>query len=208
MKKKSIKQRELRAKYRKEKRCLICGKKPLYTKIFCKNCYNKHKEQCNRWKKKKIEQNLCIRCGKNEIYSGNLCKNCKEKVRISHNIWHWKGRIKILKAMGGKCIMCGTKDLRVLEIDHIQRIHHRKNGYIWLLTSHKLRVSEKARQDLLKEYRKGKVQLLCRNCQKLKEMNKSNIYYKEALKYLNRKNLSLDFEKLLEIEKNVGTIST
>lgn len=95
-------------------------------------------------------------------------------------------RMKVIEALGGKCVRCGFCDWRALQVDHIDNdgcldSPSRKRNYATL---------QIVESDLNKE--KKRLQLLCANChsikrhEKLEELKKlpGNVwknYRKEAL---------------------------
>lgn len=149
--------------------------------VLCEKCLEEHlgelRSQHNKtkalYRNEASKLGICIICGKRDIApnSKKRCLECVERMNRTQNRWSWIGRITVLMKLGGKCAWCGNTDLRVLEIDHVQSYHHRKRGLDWLKFSHKLKVNESARQELYRQFEKGEVQILCRNCQKIKSFN-------------------------------------
>jgi hypothetical protein len=78
-------------------------------------------------------------------------------------------RIESLAEYGGKCIRCGISDARVLDLDHINNdgaSERRKNGrHGWAL----MRWLKKH------GYPKDRFQLMCRNCNWIKECERKDL---------------------------------
>lgn len=92
----------------------------------------------------------------------------REEVLIKTRERAFKLRMKVLRALGGKCVYCGFSDFKALEIDHVEgggnkeiRSLHR---YAYL-------------NHVLSEVKKGsrKYQLLCSNCNSIKRYEKMKI---------------------------------
>jgi hypothetical protein len=142
----------------KTKTCKYCGKEFVFEArrkpLFCSSeCYLLH-----RWGAKK-----CKNCG---IDSKTIF--CSKKCR--KNFWNkndyplvrkkriWDRKIEIIKILGGKCIICGVTDIRVLEINHKDRSQKKippKRQYTW--------------QRRLKEWSDNfdNLELLCANCHRI-----------------------------------------
>lgn len=70
----------------------------------------------------------------------------------------WERKIELIKSLGGKCSHCGNDDLRVLDINHIDRSqkHTYKTGnYNW---AHRLKDWEKNKEN---------IEILCANCHRI-----------------------------------------
>jgi len=182
-------QQKRRKKYVEEGRCVACGRHNLLQKNrkICPKCYTNQKKSQYRRREKLISQGLCINCGKEPAKStSTFCRKCTKKRVQKMMIKAWKGRIILLRAMGGRCVDCGETDLRVLEIDHIIPYHHRKNNFAWAAISRKARLSPKIRAKILKQQENKKLQLLCRNCNKIKHLidSGSQLKFQQALSEL------------------------
>lgn len=93
----------------------------------------------------------------------------KNDYKIFKKKYHWDKKIEIVKELGGKCVECGNEDMRVLDINHIDRKLKKiapkrapKRAYTWSFR--------------LKEWREnmGNLELLCANCHRIhtwKQMN-------------------------------------
>ena len=104
----------------------------------------------------------CANCG--EAASTKFCSpNCQKDywnkngyVRHSQRIWERK--IELINSLGGKCSKCGNDDVRVLDINHIDRSKKRqpkKKQYSW-----HIRFRDWAEN-------KGNLEILCVNCHRI-----------------------------------------
>jgi len=96
-----------------------------------------------------------------------------------------KLRMKVIELLGGKCIKCGNKDIRVLQIDHIhcggsnrkrkkERNNHgtrKVNGPIGGYETYLLKILKEIKVDGSKYY-----QLLCANCNWIKRWENEERY--------------------------------
>lgn len=130
----------------------------------------------------KRNQKLCKKCSfeigkkyrklnpeKGRKYSGNYYKRHPKY----NTKWGTENRKSIRKEMinayGGKCVSCGIENPVVLDIDHINNDggKHRKNGmwgwrlYRWLRKN---------------KYPKDNYQLLCKNCNWIKEIERRKLH--------------------------------
>jgi transposase-like protein len=146
------------------KRCRICNvplnKDNWYLSLEEKNsciCKRCNTNKGNEWKRKHPQTS--------REYSKQYYKN-----HPKYNVpWCRENRIKIraemIQAYGGKCSKCGINNPLLLDIDHIHNdgSEQRKQGmwgwrlYRWLRKY---------------EYPKDNFQLLCKNCNWLKEMER------------------------------------
>lgn len=166
----------------RKKKCLFCGKpftKNRNSSKYCsQNCYLK-----SRWHGIKE----CKYCGKslgeNELrYCSKKCRNLywrKNEYQLIKKKRIWERKKEIINKLGGKCVKCDNSDIRVLDINHIDRnkkIRPQNGIYNW---SHRL-----------KEWNSNvdNLELLCANCHRIhtyKQMNygsksvqKRNVNYK------------------------------
>ena len=75
-----------------------------------------------RW----VRSGKCLRCGK-----ATPTRFCSDTCRKAHWNQHgfsvyrkpgfWKCKMKLIKQLGGKCARCGNPDMRVLDINHLDR---------------------------------------------------------------------------------------
>jgi len=141
-------------------------------KVQCKECskdfntYHKGRfctmecYQRNRWG----THSICKQCG--ELSAGK--KFCNKKCQ--RDFWNkndyqlikkkriWQRKIEIILELGGKCVTCGLSDIRVLDINHIDRGKKKrppKREYNW------------ARR--LKEWKENidNLELMCSNCHRI-----------------------------------------
>lgn len=139
--------------------CGVCGKRfiPSHKKQrYCsQKCYlslrfaNNHK---------------CKQCGKHSEYS--FCSDRCRKDYWNKNGYKthtkkrfWKQKTDILNKLGGKCIVCGENDFRLLDIDHIDK--HKKK----MFKNHQYTNTRR-----LKEWKENmdNLRLLCVKCHRLR----------------------------------------
>lgn len=96
-----------------------------------------------------------------------------KKRNKEYNRAYWKKiKAKILLLLGNKCVKCGFKDIRPLQIDHIngggrkeiESFTCRKNYYLYLLKYFKSHPNQ------------IKYQLLCANCNWIKKAENKEVY--------------------------------
>lgn len=136
--------------------CVLCKKeyKPSrQSQLFCsRKCYLK-----NRWKKSEN----CLKCGKRcEL---RFCsRKCQQSYwdtngyKLNSKRRFWKRKEELIKKLGGKCVKCGISDIRVLDINHIDRKKKTKiKYYSW--------------QKRLLQWEKdiNGLELLCANCHRV-----------------------------------------
>ena len=148
-------------------------------RLYSENDENKAKSRRNYLK----EQGICIECGSNPATNNTIrCDPCRDKQsknnlkwRSSHpelkeawkkisiskrreyrKTWRRNTRIKAIQLYGGKCDCCGETTLEFLQFHHIE-----KNG-----KKHRAESKNGSRmlRDLIKNFGKYKVQILCSNC--------------------------------------------
>ena len=110
-------------------KCKYCNKEFKLTRKLtsCKNykgyycsvaCYHNH-----RWQAK----GKCKNCGKKTKQPVYCSAQCRQDYWNRHDYWLikkkriWERRFELIKKLGGKCRECGNKDMRVLDINHIDR---------------------------------------------------------------------------------------
>lgn len=119
-------------------------------KEYCKNKYHENEEHREYIKNKSKEWN----------------KNNKDRVNAGVKRRRMEAREKLLDYLGRKCVICGYNDVRALVFDHINNdghIHRKKHGNT---SNEYIRYSK----DL--EYAKTIIQVLCANCNTIKEFNR------------------------------------
>lgn len=121
-------------------KCITCGKsfkvKPYRSDSaqFCsRKCY-----MANRWADNRTGK--CRTCGKSTktTYCSDQCLQDywnKTDYHERKKPKYWKQKIELIKALGGQCATCGTKDIRVLDLHHIdpsKKVKATKNHWTWL----------------------------------------------------------------------------
>ena len=101
----------------------------LSNKSKCKQCRKLYlqiwREKTQRGKNKINKQPICIHksYGRCKKCNSNYLKEWRQKnidlIRIRIKKFNWITRKKVIKMLGGKCILCKTEDLRILQINHI-----------------------------------------------------------------------------------------
>ena len=100
---------------------------------------------CKKCKKKFITYHNCNYCSyicywNSRFPTTGKCKNCGKKTKLRYcskkcirDFWNrndywlikkqkiWEKKLALLKELGGKCKKCGITDIRVLDINHIDR---------------------------------------------------------------------------------------
>ena len=141
------------------KKCIVCGSKchEKANKYCSMGCYKKH-----RFGK---GESVCVVCGGN---LGNNARFCSAKCRKDYwnkndYVLNKKQKMRdrkdaIIKALGGKCVNCGISDVRVLDINHIDR--HKKG----MAPNRQFTTARR-----LKEWSKNlsNLELLCANCHRI-----------------------------------------
>lgn len=139
----------------KKRKCLHCGNL-FQTEIrfdckYCsKECYINH-----RWAAKK-----CKKCGikTKTIFCSKECRNKHFNSYAYGKKDFWDQKRKIVDQLGGKCKSCGVNDIRVLEINHIDRNKKKRPK--------NLNYTNNGR---LKEWKDNmnNIELLCANCHRI-----------------------------------------
>lgn len=95
---------------------------------FCFKCFNAYRRDLAR---KRKESGLCTHCGQPRDREGAVCSKCLEKKktyitsdnRLSWNMARrqvrWNLKKEVMEKLGGKCVICGITDLRLLTINHL-----------------------------------------------------------------------------------------
>ena len=138
--------------------------------------YNKCK-CCKTIQIKHKGRGLCIQCWERLIRNKTLKrkkwqKEYREKnmgrIRKNNDKYNHSLRQKVIDSLGGKCKRCGFKDIRALQVDHING-----GGYQELK-----KLSAKYRYKLVLETiktNKNKYQLLCANCNWIKRFEDKEV---------------------------------
>lgn len=146
-------------------KCVRCGELTNKFSVHCDICtvYMRNKDKV-RYDKSR-ESGLCLHCHKVSPIEGEiLCADCKQNNSVRNKEKRVKQKFTIIQHYGGKCKLCGEKDITVLSIDHIEgrgtehRRELKKQGtttYRWLIKNN---------------YPDG-FQVLCFNCNMKKHLN-------------------------------------
>lgn len=113
-------------------------------------------------------------------YTGN-CHNCGKPAKTKYctpecqkDYWnkngyqlgakgrYWKRKINLIKSLGGKCVICGNNDIRVLDIHHIN--------------SEKKKIPKDKMYNWTRRFRDweandGNLEILCANCHRIHTWN-------------------------------------
>lgn len=89
---------------------------------LCKECMANRKKQYHRELKR---QGLCSRCKEPVDRDGAYCSDCLRWFSNYNRKYHWELRLKAILKLGGVCVVCGTKDLRILTINHREGRNYR-----------------------------------------------------------------------------------
>jgi hypothetical protein len=138
------------------------------------------------------------------------CEGCTKSVAKSQSVLGWMNKFSLYLEMGGKCVACGNHDLRILVIDHVHYYNHHTgdNGKIWNKLMLNSKQSTRVRSEVLQGYKEGKYQLLCSNCNRLKELKRIGCdpYIKLALahKYYPNDHRTYDWRNRFDLLKQMG----
>jgi hypothetical protein len=164
----SQKAKRQHGKLKAQGKCPRCCKRNYGSGIYCSQCRE------NVYYKAKSE-GKCISCSNQAKARKVRCETCTESAASRGSIIGWINKFHLYLKMGGKCAMCGNLNLRVLVIDHVQYYNHHiaNNGKIWNTFMLRMRQSSIKRTEILQGYKEGKYQLLCPNCNRLKELKRT-----------------------------------
>jgi len=135
----------------------------------CKNCRTTHTKHKGH--------GLCVKCWekiirnktpKRKKWQKEHRENNRERVRENDTKYNHNLRQKVVDALGGECKKCGFRDIRALQIDHING-----GGYQEIK-----RFSAKGRYKLVLESierKENKYQLLCANCNWIKRFEDKEV---------------------------------
>jgi len=183
--------------------CEICNKEyhpSSYSQKFCNTCSTKNCIVCGKQYSAKgkfvtiQESQYCSRkCYLQTRWGAEKCKFCGGKSKTTYcsdkcrndywnkNDYHlqkkplfWKKKKEIINELGGKCKKCGISDIRVLEINHIDR--NKKERPPKLNYTNGNRLSEWRRN-------MNNLELLCANCHRIhtyKQMGYGNFNTKPS----------------------------
>jgi hypothetical protein len=139
---------------------------------ICANNYNRKYQQNNREKRKKY-QNKWYQQNKNRSSLKNEKKRNREKEQYKNL------RQDVINGYGAVCKLCNENNIEFLAIDHINNdgAYDRKNGLVGSALYRRLRKLN---------FPKDRYQLLCHNCNHLKELqriHKDNNLKRRSKKY-------------------------
>jgi hypothetical protein len=162
--------------------CLFCPELAAPDNLYCLDCRQIHNERTKKIDKKRYDnaksEGKCISCS-NIAKPGKVrCEACTKRTASGGSVVGWINKFHLYLKMGGKCAMCGNLNLRVLVIDHVQYYNHHiaNNGKIWNTLMLRMRQSSIKRAEILQGYKEGKYQLLCPNCNRLKELKRTGCF--------------------------------
>ncbi len=91
---------------------------------MCKKC---HAKEAKEYREKRfISKGLCPSCGKtNDREKGTYCSKCLKKYNQYNRKRHWELRLRAILKLGGKCVICGMQDFRLLTINHKEGRNYR-----------------------------------------------------------------------------------
>lgn len=160
-------------------RCVRCGAcRPEAGRQCCKPCDEKNKLR-NRIKAKRCRDRrraagLCVMCGKKKVDGPLYCPKCQRRGRAytrkwrtenpgrvaksnrRYRDWHWRVRLEVIAAYGGRCACCNESEPLLLTIDHT-------NGDG---KSHRLKIKQRSIYPIVKRegFPRDRYRLLCFNC--------------------------------------------
>ena len=125
--------------------------------VICRNCNNEKGREWRKLNREKSNKNSMDRYFKNPKKSQSITNKSRVKVRLD-----------MIKEYGGKCCHCGISDVDVLDIDHIHNngAEQRRDG---LYGYNLYRLLKK------NNWPKDNFQLLCKNCNWKKELNRRRL---------------------------------
>ncbi len=143
-------------------KCLRCDKiieKPRHNKKYCSDkC--RELEGGRRWREKNPE------------YGRNYMRKNSHKKKGYCKRWRSNRRNKFIKMYGGKCNCCGENNKYVLTLDHVKNDGSKVR---------KGRSNDAEYTKAINEYRPNLYQILCMNCNCLKEWYKKMPYNNEYI---------------------------
>jgi len=134
-------QKRLRDNRRKAGLCIGCGNNPPATnRVRCEKCLgyfcNKQRSQQQR---RTADDDRCSTCGKPPKPGFRQCRACHNRSKLIKETL----RREVIQAYGGQCVCCGEKEIKFLQIDHVdgngaahRRQIGRSNLYRWLRNNH------------------------------------------------------------------------
>ena len=105
----------------------------------------------------------CIVCGKKAriLYCSEVCRKKywnKHGYAKHKKKYYWDKKISIIKTLGNKCSECGNNDIRVLDINHIDRLQKKRPSHGTYTWSWRLKEWKGNMKNL---------ELLCANCHRI-----------------------------------------
>lgn len=84
---------------------------------ICKKCFA---ERAREYREKHFaSKGLCRTCGRPLDRKGSYCCKCCDRLNQINSLRHWEIRAKVMTKLGGQCVKCGIRDLRLLTINHL-----------------------------------------------------------------------------------------
>ncbi len=100
----------------------------------------------------------------NKEYQAQYRRDHREKSRAWSKKYADTLRANLIWVMGGKCCKCGFDDPRALQVDHVFGGGNKERSLV------KSNLSAKALAKKIEQFRQGKTQLLCANCNWIKRV--------------------------------------
>lgn len=152
-------------KYKREHRCILCGKNNDGSLLRCSKCNEKSRKRLLDRYYIRVKNGLCGSCGKPALKGYKACQKCKDKSSRLKIESAKKLYAEIIQNYGGMCACCKESNPMFLTIDHINndgKQHRLEIGaggrfYRWLRKN---------------GFPKEGLQLYCYNCNYGKQRNK------------------------------------
>ena len=111
----------------------------------------------------------CVSCYTADAIEGMTnCDRCRDEKNYTSSVRHWIWRFRTLMKMGGKCSICGIKELDILHIHHKELYRHGhgndEHRLGWMKITEQLRKKGNVREKFWNDVTEGKLFLLCPNC--------------------------------------------
>lgn len=168
-----------REKQRQENRCLRCGKDAKLGYGFCQGCLDLRQAKKHAAYQARKDRGVCTACGLVPPATGKVkCQACldagnTEANRSKSQKYRLKLRADVLQGYGAKCACCGESQPMFLDVDHVNN-----NGNTDRRVNR--RYTHSLYRDLREENYPSDYQLLCRNCNWGKHVNKGVCPHQES----------------------------